>query len=228
MEQGQVLPAGGERSVGLTAETVRARFVGHCAGLRLSENAKADAAAAAGQLRGDHQLSGHPAPTEGLRPAAVLVPIIIRPEGLTVLLTQRASNLSSHAGQVSFPGGGVEEKDSDAAAAALREAQEEVGLDPAKVELIGRLDTYVTSTRYVVTPVVGLIRAPVDLVPDPLEVAEIFEVPLAFIIDSRNHERHSREYKGQLRGYYVLPYAHRQIWGATAGMLVNLAEVLTR
>jgi 8-oxo-dGTP pyrophosphatase MutT (NUDIX family) len=161
-----------------------------------------------------------------LVPASVLVPLIDHPEGLTVLLTQRTSHLSAHAGQISFPGGRSEPEDADAIATALRETQEEVGLPATNVEVIGRLDTFVTGTGFSVTPVVALVRLPFSLRPDPYEVAEVFEVPLAFVVDPINHERHTAEYKGRQHEYFLLPYENRKIWGATAGMLVNLAEVL--
>jgi 8-oxo-dGTP pyrophosphatase MutT (NUDIX family) len=157
----------------------------------------------------------------------VLVPLVMRPEGLAVLLTQRTQHLAAHAGQISFPGGREEESDVDSIEAALRETEEEVGLPRDHIEVIGRLDTYVTSTGFEVTPVVGLVRAPYPTKLDPFEVVEIFEVPLAFIIDPANRQRQSREVKGRLRTFYVVPYQNRYIWGATAGMLVNLVEILT-
>jgi 8-oxo-dGTP pyrophosphatase MutT (NUDIX family) len=156
----------------------------------------------------------------------VLVPLIVRETGLCVLLTQRSAHLTDHAGQISFPGGRQEPDDADAVAAALRETEEEIGLPRALVQVIGRLDTYVTGTGYSITPIVGLIRPPLSLRPDPFEVAEVFEVPLAFIADPANHQRHSREADGRTRSYYVIPYQQRFIWGATAGMLVNLARLL--
>jgi len=179
-------------------------------------------------MRGDHSLTPGAQPDDGLRmPAAVLVPLVVRIEGLTVLLTQRTEHLADHPGQVAFPGGRVEPGDTDAVHAALREAEEEVGLTADHVSVIGRLDTYVTGTGYEITPVVGLVRAPYPMRVDPHEVADVFEVPLAFVLDPRNHERRSREVKGRTRNYYVLPFPGRFIWGATAGMLVNLAEVLS-
>jgi 8-oxo-dGTP pyrophosphatase MutT (NUDIX family) len=150
----------------------------------------------------------------------------MRPEELTVLLTQRTPHLAAHAGQISFPGGSVEPVDVDSIDTALRETTEEVGLPRDHVEIVGRLDTYVTSTGFEVAPVVGLVRAPYPMKLDPFEVAEVFEVPLAFIIDPANHQRESREFKGRMRTFFVLPYQNRYIWGATAGMLVNLSEVL--
>ena len=143
-----------------------------------------------------------------------------------VLLTRRTDHLQDHAGQISFPGGRVEPGDADALATALREAEEEVGLARALVTPIGRLDTYVTRTGFEVTPVVGLVAPPPALAPDPFEVAEVFEVPLAFILDPASRQRHSRLYARKTRYFYVFPWRDYYIWGATAGMLVNLAEVL--
>ena len=166
-------------------------------------------------------------PPPPLKPAAVLVPIVEHADALTVLLTKRTDHLADHAGQVSFPGGRIEPEDPDPERAALREAHEEVGLPADRVELVGRLDIYRTRTGFEVVPVVGLVRPPLDdLKPDPYEVAEVFEVPLSFILDPINHELHTRELRGMTRTFYVLPYQGRNIWGATAGMLVNLAQVL--
>ncbi len=160
--------------------------------------------------------------------AAVLVPLVEHADGFTILLTQRMPDLKAHAGQISFPGGRIEPEDPDPEAGALREAQEEIGLAPAEVEVLGRLDSYVTITGFDVTPIVGAIKPPMSLQKDPREVADIFEVPLAFILNRANHQRHSRVApNGLTRGYYALPYGDRYIWGATAGMLMNLYEVLT-
>jgi 8-oxo-dGTP pyrophosphatase MutT (NUDIX family) len=176
--------------------------------------------------RGDHDLNPGFLPTKTPTQAAVLVPLILRPDGVQVMLTQRTAHLTDHAGQISFPGGRAEPEDKDSIATALREAQEEVGLPPERVRVLGRLDNYVTSTGYEVAPVVGLIQPPFPVTPDPNEVAEVFEVPLAFLVDPRNHEQHSREFQARKRQFYVLPYQDRYIWGATAGMLVNLATLL--
>jgi len=186
-----------------------------------------EAAAFRRVLRGDHDLNpGMTPPSMALTPAAVLVPLVDHPQGMSVLLTQRTAHLSAHAGQISFPGGRMEEADPDAIAAALRETEEEVGLPRELVEVIGRLDTYVTGTGFEITPVVGIVAPPMPISIDPFEVAEAFEVPLAFILDRRNHQRIERDMGAHSRSYYVLPYDGRNIWGATAGILVNLAEVL--
>ena len=187
----------------------------------------AEAAALREATRGDHDLNpGMTPPSTALRPAAVLVPIVDRPEGMSVLLTQRTPHLTAHAGQISFPGGRIEEGDPDATAAALRETEEEVGLSRDHITVIGRLDTYVTGTGFEITPIVGIVRTPFPLTIDPFEVAEVFEVPLSFVLDARNHRRMTREFENRTRVFFVLPYEGRNIWGATAGMLVNLAEVL--
>jgi 8-oxo-dGTP pyrophosphatase MutT (NUDIX family) len=186
-----------------------------------------EAAAFRRVLRGDHDLNpGMTPPSTALTPAAVLVPLVDHPQGMSVLLTQRTAHLSAHAGQISFPGGRMEETDPDAVAAALRETEEEVGLPRDRVEVIGRLDTYVTGTGFEITPIVGIVAPPMPISIDPFEVAEAFEVPLAFILDRRNHQRIERDMGAHSRSYYVLPYDGRNIWGATAGILVNLAEVL--
>ncbi len=162
-----------------------------------------------------------------LTPAAVLVPLVLREVGPFVLLTQRTAHLAHHAGQISFPGGRMEAEDDSPIATALRETEEEIGLDRSHVEVVGDLDPYVTITGFCVTPVVGLITPPFTLTPDSFEVAEIFEVPLPFLLDRRNHQRHHRlTANGQKRYYYAIPYQERYIWGATAAMLVNLAEIL--
>lgn len=158
--------------------------------------------------------------------AAVLVPVIMRETGLTMLLTQRTAHLRDHAGQVSFPGGRCEESDVSAEATALREAEEEVGLSPAQVEIIGRLPEYRTGTGFVITPVVALVTPPLNLKLDDFEVAEVFEPPLGFLLDSANHQRHTIEVRGALHEYWAMPWEGYYIWGATAGMLVTLHRFL--
>jgi len=159
--------------------------------------------------------------------AAVLVPIIDRPEGLTVLLTQRTAHLNDHAGQVSFPGGRCEAEDPSPVFTALRETEEEIGLERSRIEVLGLLPEYRTGTGFSVTPVVGLVRPPFTLRPDSFEVAEVFETPLSFLLDPANHQRHSMEIGGVLRHYYAMPYEGYFIWGATAGMLVSLHRLLS-
>ncbi len=178
------------------------------------------------RVRGDHDLNPGLYPEGPLRPAAVLVPIIERSGGMSVLLTRRTGHLQAHAGQISFPGGRLEEGDSDAVAAALRETEEEIGLARDRVDVVGRLDTYQTRTGFEITPFVGLVRLPFRLTLDSFEVEEAFELPLEFVLDPTHHQRHSRVEGGVERYFYVLPYRDYFIWGATAGMLVNLYEIL--
>lgn len=165
-------------------------------------------------------------PSGGLTPAAVLVPLVLRDGGPTVLLTRRTDHLHHHPGQVSFPGGRVEAGDEDPIATALRETQEEISLDRRHLELLGCLPLYRTGTGFEVTPVVALVSPPFELVPDPFEVAEVFEVPLSFLMDARNHQRHRVTVRGEVREYYAMPYGDYFIWGATAGMLVSLRRLL--
>ncbi len=177
------------------------------------------------------QKAGHFVQEDGaldqpLTPAAVLFPIVLRDDGHTVLLTQRTAHLRDHAGQISFPGGRVEAHDQSPVDTALRETEEEIGLSRERVEIVGFLPEYRTGTGFRVTPVVALVRPPFDLQPDPFEVAEIFEVPLAFLIDPANHQQHSLHYRGALRHYFAMPYGDYFIWGATAGMIRSLSERL--
>ncbi len=218
MEQGQILSAGQSRSESLTASGLRARFTAHQPGIRSFDSER---------VRGDHLLDPNVKLPPGLTPAAVLVPLVERASGFQVLLTQRTDNLSAHAGQISLPGGRVEPGDKDAVQAALRETAEEIGLAHSRIEVIGRLDTYITGTGYEIVPVAGLVVAPFSLRLDPQEVTEAFEVPLSFILDRANHKRETRQLKNGMRSFFVLPYQNRYIWGATAGILVNLAEVLS-
>jgi 8-oxo-dGTP pyrophosphatase MutT (NUDIX family) len=162
---------------------------------------------------------------DGLTPASVLFPIVMR-GAPSVLLTQRTDHLRDHPGQISFPGGRVEAEDTSPAHTALREAQEEIGLSSAHVEVIGYLPEYRTITGYRVTPVVALVTPPFELQPDPHEVAEIFEVPFAFLMDVANHQEHSLLFRGRLRRYLAMPYGKYYIWGATAGIIATLSRAL--
>jgi 8-oxo-dGTP pyrophosphatase MutT (NUDIX family) len=183
-------------------------------------------AAGARWLPGDH--GGWPGAARGdpRTDAAVLIGLVERPGGPSVLLTQRTTHLRDHAGQISFPGGRVEPGDASLAATALREAKEEIGLDPSKVEILGELASYDTATGFRIHPVVGWLTPPFELRPDPYEVEEVFELPLDFVVDPRNHRRQSFRRGPLTRTYYVLPYQNRFIWGATAGILVNLSGLL--
>ncbi|MFO1325924.1 MAG: CoA pyrophosphatase [Rubrivivax sp.] len=198
----------------LTAEALRVRFRAH-AGF-------------------DAPIRGDGGALDGKAAAAVLVGLVAREGGLQVLLTRRTEHLRDHAGQISFPGGRCEPEDADAAATALREAQEEVGLDPARVELLGHLPEYTTVTRFVVTPVVGLVHPPFDLQLDAFEVAEAFEVPLDYLMTPAHHRRHVFSYDGGQRQFLSMPWRRRPheneyfIWGATAAMLRNLYHFLQR
>ena len=187
--------------------------------LRLARPAPADARGMSDGFR----LPGR----EGLvTPAAVLVPIVNRPDGLTLLLTQRSADLPDHAGQISFPGGRVEPEDASLAHAALREATEEVGLAADRVAVLGELAPYETVTGYRVTPIVGWVEPPFALTPDPIEVADIFEVPLAFLLDPQNQQRHFRMLGERRRDFWAIPYGERFIWGATAAMLMIFDRTL--
>ena len=161
-----------------------------------------------------------------LRPAAVLLLVVNHPEP-AVVFTQRTANLADHAGQIAFPGGRCDASDNSAEETALREAREEIGLDTGRVQVLGRLPEYRTSTGYAVTPVVGWAEPPLAYTPDPREVADVFEVPLAFLLDARNHRYESAFYRGRMRHYWAMPYGERFIWGATAGMLVTFYRLVT-
>ena len=170
-------------------------------------------------LGSDFSLNGVvPVPTS-FRPAAVLVPLVRREAGITVLLTQRTEDMPSHAGQIAFPGGRRQ-------ATALRETEEEVGLSRTFVDVIGPVDPYRTGTGYEIIPVVGIVTPGFTIHADPREVADVFEVPLSHFLDEKNHRIDSRVWQGRERRYYAMPYGDRYIWGATAGMLKNLHFVL--
>ncbi|HXZ48401.1 MAG TPA: CoA pyrophosphatase [Usitatibacter sp.] len=161
-----------------------------------------------------------------LRPAAVLLLVVGHPSGPTVVFTQRTAHLADHAGQISFPGGRCDEGDRTPERTALREAAEEIGLAPERVEILGRLPEYRTSTGYSVTPVVGWALPPLAWRPDPREVEDVFEVPLAFLLDEGNHRHETAYQRGHLRRFWAVPYGERYIWGATAGMLVTFHRIL--
>ena len=165
-------------------------------------------------------------PRQPWKPASVLLPLVAHPDAPTVLLTRRTEQLQDHAGQVSFPGGGREARDMDPVETALRETEEEIGLPRRHVEVVGYLRGYLTITGYAVTPVVGLVQPGFSVKIDPLEVAEVFEVPLNFLANPRNREVQTRELGGRDVGFYVFRYAGHSIWGATAAMLVNFLDAL--
>lgn len=163
-----------------------------------------------------------------LRPAAVLIPLIERPTGLNVILTKRASHLKHHPGQIAFPGGKVDDTDSDEIAAALREAHEEIGLEADNVEVLGKIPFHETVTHFQIAPVVGRVKQPFTPKPEPGEVAEVFEVPLAYLSNGANYLIEGRFWGGSKRLYYVAPYGPYYIWGATARMLRGFAERLAQ
>lgn len=179
-----------------------------------------------GDLNGDFRVGGWTNENSDPMPAAVLVPLVERRSGLTVLLTQRTDHLHHHPGQISFPGGRVEDIDSGPVTTAVRETEEEIGLARGYLEVAGFLDPYQTITGFRVTPVVAFVRPGFQLELDAFEVAEAFEVPLSFVLDPNHHLRQVRCVQGSERYYYVLSYGDRRIWGATAAMLVNLYDKL--
>jgi 8-oxo-dGTP pyrophosphatase MutT (NUDIX family) len=195
---------------------------------RLAAEPAADAFSSLMARRGDHALDGltiDPKTVAGARPAAVLAPIIPRPEGLTMLLTLRAAHLRSHSGQVAFPGGKIDAGETPAETA-LREAREEIGLASSLVEPLGWLDPYLTGTGYRVTALVALIDPAFAPTLNPDEVADAFETPFAFLMDAANHRLEERQWRGRTRKFYAMPYGERYIWGVTAGILRNLYERL--
>lgn len=177
-------------------------------------------------LRGDHDADPVVkaiAAVRPIKPAAVLIPVIDREEPM-VLLTQRTAHLPQHAGQIAFPGGKIDAIDASPLAAALREADEEVGLVPSAVEPIGYLDVYMTTLGYRIVPVVARVHPPFTLTLNPGEVEDTFEVPLSFMMEIANHQTHSREWQGMMRTYYAIPFGERYIWGVTAGIFRNLQQ----
>lgn len=179
------------------------------------------------ESRGDHDLNPGMDRSRLLIPASVLIPIVMASEP-QVIFTRRAAGLADHAGEISFPGGRIESGDRDAVAAALRETEEELGLPPRNVEVWGRLDPYETRTGFLVSPVVGAISPPIALRPDPREVAEVFEVPLAYLVDRANHRQEERQAGGAMRRFYAIPFGPHVIWGATAGIVMNLCDWVER
>jgi len=176
--------------------------------------------------RGDHDADAAMAKIAAIRPirpAAVLVPIVERDQPM-VLLTQRAQHLPDHPGQISFPGGKIDKGDADPKAAALREAEEEIGLDRAAVEPLGYLDLYMTTRGYRIVPLIARVQPGFDLTLNTSEVDAVFEVPLNFVMELKNHQRHARDWEGITRHYYAIPYGERYIWGVTAGILRNLYD----
>ncbi len=206
---------------GITADDVEAR-----ARARLSFNLPPRWAEIDGGAGGDHVLDGRAFFTGVPRPAAVLVGIVTHRPVPTVLLTTRLAGLRQHSGQVAFPGGVIDPGDASPLAAALREAEEEVGLDHAAVTPLGYLDTYLTGTGFMVLPSLCLIRPPLRLAINPAEVADAFELPLPHLMDPANHRREAREVMGRARHFYAMTHGGRTVWGATAGMLRNLYERL--
>ncbi len=159
-----------------------------------------------------------------LKPAAVLLPIVKHPQDMGIILTKRTEHLHHHAGQICFPGGCAEACDDGPIATALRETEEEIGLRRDYVEIAGSLDAYKTGTGFIITTIVGFVKPGFSLKPDSFEVADIFEIPLDFVLNSKNHQRETMFHQGKKRQYYVLRYQERFIWGATAGILVNFSK----
>jgi 8-oxo-dGTP pyrophosphatase MutT (NUDIX family) len=175
------------------------------------------------QLNDGQRLPGREGQT---RPAAVLIPIVNRPEGLTLLLTQRSDTLPDHPGQISFPGGRQETTDLSPVHTALRESEEEIGLDAKRVDILGHVGRYETVTGYDVTPVIGWVEPPFEITADPVEVADVFEVPLRFVLDPENFVQRHRKVAGKTRHFFACPYGERYIWGATAAMILLLYYAL--
>ena len=210
---------------------VRARARGRCADRRWHRTGRPAGLRARGRALGPSDWDLNPEFVDDLavmappRPAAVLIPIVLR-ETLSVMLTQRAHDMPSHPGQISFPGGKVEKVDATPVDCALREAHEEVGLDAGFIEPLGYLDSYRTGTGFQINPVVALVRPGFTAKIDSREVVEVFEVPLAFLMDEANHKKDTRSWRGRERHFYAMPYEDRYIWGATAGMLKNMQQRL--
>ncbi len=177
-------------------------------------------------IHGDHDLNPNMPTNKNLTSAAVLIGLVNHPRELAVLLTQRTKHLQHHPGQISFPGGHSDPIDSSPEETALRETEEEVGLHRRHINPIGRLSKYVTRTGFSITPIVAFIEPPFKITHDPFEVEEVFEVPLEFLLNPSNHNRHIHKFNGYTREFHAMPFKDYYIWGATAGMLFNLYEVL--
>lgn len=178
-----------------------------------------------GRVRGDHVMNPAFMSEDGsYKDAAVLIPVVAREPSATIILTQRTQHLASHAGEIAFPGGRIDAGDAGPAAAALREAEEEIGLDPARVEILGFLDPYLSRTGFRIMPVVGRIEPGYALTLNADEVSDVFEVPLSFLLDPLNHHRGSRVFLGRERYFYEMPFEERYIWGVTAGIIRELYE----
>ena len=208
-----------------TTADLRRRAHGVLAPLESRVNAGSDAPAGRNDFELNPELEAL-ADAEHKRPAAVLIPVIERAKQASILFTQRTDELPTHAGQISFPGGKMDSGDANVFETALREAREEIGLEAEFIDTIGFLDDYITSTGYRISPLVAVIREGYSITPDRNEVAEVFDVPLSFLMNVQNHEMHTREWRRAQRKFYAMPYGNRFIWGATAGMLRNLYEWL--
>ena len=205
--------------IAFSAQDVRARALGRLT-LDLPPGAASEPVG-----HGDHVLSPEAFPPDvgrPGRPAAVLIPVVARPDGATILLTRRSAQLRQHSGQIAFPGGKIDPLDTSPVAAALREAREEIGLDACHIDPLGYLDIYATGTGFRICPVVAIVDPPFSLQINMDEVHEVFEVPVQFLMDPENHKLHTREADGRTRHFHAMPYGDRFIWGATAGMLKNL------
>lgn len=211
MEQQRIFPSGSAGGRGIKPDDLIAAF-------RTFTPSKSE-------IRGDHDLNDFGVPDK-LRSAAVLVPVVCHDGELTMLLTKRTAHLYHHPGQISFPGGHVDAVDESPEACALRETEEEVGIPPENIEIIGRLTSYVTRTGFHVVPIVALIDSGYPLDPDDHEVAEVFEVPLSFLLDRTNHRKCSKVFLGKQRYFWSMPYGDFFIWGATAGMIRNFCDIV--
>jgi 8-oxo-dGTP pyrophosphatase MutT (NUDIX family) len=205
----------------LTLDDVVARLDATANGIGRRSNEAAEPAEIEEQNRNEWVKGDKP-----LKAAAVLVPLVVREDGLNVLLTKRTDHLKNHAGQISFPGGRVDDTDRDALHTALRETEEELGLDANHINIIGELDEYIVGTGYLVNPIIGVIEPPFELNPEENEVAEVFEASLDFLIAPENMGTYARDYQGATRHHFAITWKEHFIWGATAGMLRNLSQRL--